>query len=164
MKLPWVKELCISPKGNKGHIGVKHDTSPELIENIINSDLPKEAKEWQIMDAKREIKFSLAGIAGEIINMNFKDKSKEALITFYKKEKKNENSDLFKAVAFNVIIGGQRPEDGALPLLPLLEETVNNLMAYWNNVIEVATLLQKDKKIGEDKLETIIEQWQQKLL
>ena len=166
-KLPRVYELSISPNFNKGHIMAKTDIAPEFITEVINSDLSEEFKAIQIANTRRVIKYCLAGMACEIINMELSFSCEMAIICerailkYYKKDKKDKNSDLSKAVAFNVAIGGQQQIDDPLPLLGLLKEAVNQIALHWNKVTEVATKLEKEKIIEGYKLEAIIESWQQ---
>jgi hypothetical protein len=156
-KAPRIEEISIKAKDRKtpAYIKVKHDTAPEIIAECLNSDSPHGFKEYQLAEAKREIKYSLAGIAGEFIQLGITGKFEYALTVFYKKEKKDTNSDLSKAIAYNVAIGRQTYEDGVLPLVSYLEATVRDVLTYWDEIIEIAIILQNDKVISEDKIEAL---------
>lgn len=155
LKLPWVMGLTIVGSKYHGQIIVKRDSFPEWVSEHLRSDLPEDNKMAEIARAKREIKSLLAGLAGEIVNMRCPNNCERVLLRVYRIEKKYNNSDLNQAIAFNVAIGGQKPEEGVLPLLTYLEEAVRDVSTYWNEITEIAELLEVHKEIVGERLEDL---------
>lgn len=157
MKLPRVYELSIIPRRGKSHahISKRTDSSPEYVLEYINSDLPAKFIEAEKHRARKEIRYLLAGYACELILVNWDGNFKELLPVVYKREGKYKDSDMSLAIAYNIAIGGQTQEDGVLPLISYLEDTIKVMGQYWDKIIEIATILQNDKVINEDKLEAL---------
>ena len=153
-KHPHINELSILPKKGKktgAYISVKSDTTPEITESILKSDLPEIYKEAAKDRAIREIKFLLAGIAGELILLDSNDSLRLALPAFYRKEKRIATSDLSRSVSLNIAIGG-KAEDGITPLINILHEALKDLLIYKNDFSCVVNLLIDKKRIGANEL------------
>lgn len=157
IKLPCVNELIISPRNNKGHISVKHDISPEYAAHILSSDIPDKHKDFLIQNIKGEIKFSLSGGAAEIINMCLTDRIPVFLSRTYKLDKKDSNSDINKAIIYNVALGNQTLEEGTTPLIELMKETIQELSPFWNDIENIATILDTQKRIEGCELVDLID-------
>ena len=157
-KQPRVYELSLFPKDNKSdaYIMIKHDSSPNWTLHFLNSDLPHELKDEYRANILREIKYLLAGIAGETQQNQTQD-YKKVLTTFYRSEKKDSNSDLSKAILYNTAIGEQKQKEGALPLLNSLKGAVLDVSTHWDKVIHVAQLLQSKRAISGDDLKRLVE-------
>lgn len=155
-ELPQVHEIVTTTK--HGHVARRGScsNSPGFVEAVLISNATPEMKEAFILSVKREIKVILSGIAGELIQSKLEHRANFALTLYYTKDKKDLTSDLFKAVYLNTAIGGQTKEDGALPLLSLLQEAISDISPYWDNVLKVAGLLDENKTIEGEQLESLI--------
>lgn len=159
---PDIGEISLQPlhKNHRAYMSRKMFPS-EMYRGLINSDtMSLKAIEYNTWVVKAEIRTLLAGIAAETIFMRA-DQIDGALIRtltiFYKKDKKEANSDLNKAIAYNTVISSQTKEEGALPLLDLFEETVKDVKTYWDEVLTVSAILEKEKIIEGDKLQNLID-------
>jgi hypothetical protein len=160
-----VEELSLIPRNRLGpaYIKVNSFTFPESVEYFLKSDIvPQKEKEEERYRVKKKIIYLLAGIAGELVQLGVTD-YRRALTIFYSDEKRDNNSDLSKAIAFNIVVGEQLAYEGVQPLLKPLNEALQYVLNHWNNIISIAELLQIKRQFTTEELQCLVEEYTVKL-
>ena len=164
---PNVCEVSLIPI-RKDHTAfvMRRAFKPDYYERILNNpDLLVGIKDYQKERVMDEINCLLAGMAGELVMHSIDDSDEKNLLRCLKLfHKKFKESDLVKAIEYHSILGLQSIDEGASPLLPQLLITIGKVKKHWNIIEEFASILIEEVRINGDRLESLVEHYQNKMI